>query len=208
MNLKYFHQVYVTLQIFSVVGLNLLVHCFMASYSFAANYDPKVEILQRNLTILQYPSGPADGLWGKKTAKAYNSFLNDHDFSVPNNLKSFSLDEVFDVRVKRIAAGLVERSHLNEKLNVRDASHLLRRTGFGAHPFELNALVNMTRADGIAKILEGLKTKASRSKPDFVNKRCCQTNANSSQFPGIGNLLGCADAAPLGKSGGAVELEI
>jgi len=37
---------------------------------------------------------------------------------------------------------------------------------------------------------------------------CCQTNANSSQFPGIGNLLGCADAAPLGKSGGAVELEI
>ena len=39
-------------------------------------------------------------------------------------------------------------------------------------------------------------------------RRCCQTNANSSQFPGIGNLLGCADAAPLGKSGGAVELEI
>ena len=34
---------------------------------------------------------------------------------------------------------------------------------------------------------------------------CCQTNANSSQFPGIGNLLGCADAAPLGKSGGAVD---
>ena len=40
------------------------------------------------------------------------------------------------------------------------------------------------------------------------SQRCCQTNANSSQFPGIGNLLGCADAAPLGKSGGAVELEI
>lgn len=170
MKLKYFHQVYVNLRIFSVVGLNLIGHCFIASYSFAANYDPKVEILQRNLTILQYPSGPADGLWGKKTAKAYNSFLKDHNFSVPNNLKSFSLDEVFDVRVNRIAAGLVERSHLNEKLNVRDASHLLRRTGFGAHPFEVNALVNMTRADGIAKMLEGLKTKTSRSKPDFVNK--------------------------------------
>lgn len=37
---------------------------------------------------------------------------------------------------------------------------------------------------------------------------CCQTNANTSQFPGIGNLLGCAGVAPLGKSGGAVELEI
>jgi hypothetical protein len=33
-------------------------------------------------------------------------------------------------------------------------------------------------------------------------------DANSSQFPGIGNLLGCADAALLGKSGGAVKLEI
>ena len=41
-----------------------------------------------------------------------------------------------------------------------------------------------------------------------LHEGCCQTNANSSQFPGIGNLLGCADAAPLGKSGGAVELEI
>ena len=78
MKLKYFHKEYVKLRFFLVVGLNLLIHCFTASYSFAANYDPKVEILQRNLTILQYPSGPADGLWGKKTAKAYNSFLNDH----------------------------------------------------------------------------------------------------------------------------------
>ena len=168
MNVKYLHQAYVNLRIFSVVGLNLLVHCLVAPYSFAANYDPKVEILQRNLTILRYPSGPADGLWGQKTAKAYNLFLKAHNFSVPNNLKSFSLDEVFDVRVNRIKEGLSERRHLNEKLNVRDASHLLRRTGFGAHPFEVSALVNSTRADGIAKILEGLKTKASRSKPDFV----------------------------------------
>ena len=37
---------------------------------------------------------------------------------------------------------------------------------------------------------------------------CCQTNANQSLFPSNLNLLGCAEAAPLGKSSGAVELEI
>jgi hypothetical protein len=37
---------------------------------------------------------------------------------------------------------------------------------------------------------------------------CCQTNAHKSQFCSNLNLLGCAEAAPLGKSGGAVQLEI
>jgi hypothetical protein len=39
-------------------------------------------------------------------------------------------------------------------------------------------------------------------------ERCCQTNANQSLFSIDLNLLGCAEAAPLGKSGGAVQLEI
>jgi hypothetical protein len=33
--------------------------------------------------------------------------------------------------------------------------------------------------------------------------RSCQTNANQSQFPGNLDLLGCAETAPLGQSGGA-----
>jgi hypothetical protein len=37
---------------------------------------------------------------------------------------------------------------------------------------------------------------------------CCQTNAHKSQFCSNLNLLGCAEATPLGKSGGAVQLEI
>jgi hypothetical protein len=37
---------------------------------------------------------------------------------------------------------------------------------------------------------------------------CCQTNAHQSHFCSNLNLLGCAEAAPLGKSGGAVQLEI
>jgi hypothetical protein len=37
---------------------------------------------------------------------------------------------------------------------------------------------------------------------------CCQTNKNQSHFSSNLNPLGYAKTAPLGKSGGAVDLEI
>ena len=37
--------------------------------------------------------------------------------------------------------------------------------------------------------------------------RCCQTNANSSQFSSNSNKLGCEEAAPLSEGDGAVGLE-
>jgi hypothetical protein len=41
----------------------------------------------------------------------------------------------------------------------------------------------------------------------YFGRRCCQTNANQSQFSGNLDLLGCTETAPLTKSGGAVQLE-
>jgi hypothetical protein len=38
--------------------------------------------------------------------------------------------------------------------------------------------------------------------------QCCQTNAHQSQFSSSLNPLGYAKTAPLGKSGGTVQLEI
>jgi hypothetical protein len=39
-------------------------------------------------------------------------------------------------------------------------------------------------------------------------RRCCQTNANSSQFTSKANLLGHEETAPLSESSGTVQLEI
>jgi hypothetical protein len=39
-------------------------------------------------------------------------------------------------------------------------------------------------------------------------KGCCQTNAHQPEFSSNLNFLGCAEAAPLGKSVGTVQLEI
>ncbi len=39
-------------------------------------------------------------------------------------------------------------------------------------------------------------------------ERCCQTNANQSQFAPKRRISGCAELTPLSQCGGAVELEI
>ena len=49
---------------------------------------------------------------------------------------------------------------------------------------------------------------ASTSAVAQERTRCCQTNANSSQFIWLGSMLGSKETAPLGKSGGTVQLEI
>ena len=41
----------------------------------------------------------------------------------------------------------------------------------------------------------------------LVIHRCCQTNANESQFTRAGRVSGGAKLTPLGKGGGSVELE-
>jgi hypothetical protein len=41
-----------------------------------------------------------------------------------------------------------------------------------------------------------------------VKRWCCQTTANQSHFSSNLNSLGRTEAAPLGKSGGTVQLEI
>ena len=43
---------------------------------------------------------------------------------------------------------------------------------------------------------------------DDLYRWCYQTNANSSQFPSPGYVLGCKETAPLGESDGMVPLEI
>jgi integrase len=55
-------------------------------------------------------------------------------------------------------------------------------------------------------LLRQSKLNPNISVTDFDG--CCQTNANQSLFSSSLNLLGCAETAPLGQSGGAVQLEV
>ena len=104
--------------------------CLLVSISYASNYDPLVEILQRNLSLLNYKPGPADGLWGRKTQQSYETFLKENNLPVSKDPKSFSMEEVIEARLEKIRTNLVKRDHLKQPLDIRDAAHLLSRTGF------------------------------------------------------------------------------
>ena len=145
--------------------------CLLVSISYASNYDPLVEILQRNLSLLNYKPGPTDGLWGRKTQQSYETFLKDNNLPISKDTRSFSIEEVIEARLENIKNNLFKRDHLKQPLNIRDAAHLLRRTGFGAHPVEVKQLLNKTRAEGIIEILEGMVAQDELSVPDFMNKK-------------------------------------
>jgi len=59
--------------------------------------------------------------------------------------------------------------YLQVKMDARDARHLLERTGFGAHPSEITALVGKTRSQGISKIISEFSPQTSIPLPSFIN---------------------------------------
>ena len=146
----------------------ILIMIFTTSLVSASDYNPKVEFLQRNLSLLNYNPGPTDGLWGGKTKKSYHLFLSENGLPIPKDPKSFSTNYLMNIRLEKISENLKTFDHLNQPLTVRDAAHLLRRTGFGAHPYEVNELLNYTRAEGIIHILKGMLIKEPESPPEFT----------------------------------------
>lgn len=60
---------------------------------------------------------------------------------------------------------VVQGDHLASAMTEADAVHLLSRTGFGAHPNEIAAMVGMTRRDAIAAIVSGFRTEAETTVP-------------------------------------------
>ena len=105
----------------------ILIMIFTTSLGGASNYNPKVEILQRNLSLLNYNPGPTDGLWGRKTQQSYEAFLKDNNLSISKDTRSFSIEKVIEARLEKIKFNLFKRDHLKQPLNIWNAAHLLRR---------------------------------------------------------------------------------
>lgn len=60
---------------------------------------------------------------------------------------------------------VVQADHLASAMTEADAVHLLSRTGFGAHPDEIAAMVGLTRRDAISAIVSGFRTVAQTTVP-------------------------------------------
>ena len=73
-----------------------------------------------------------------------------------------------------------EVSHLQVKLDASDARHLLERTGIGAHPVEIQSLIGLSRAEGVARMLAQLDVTAPfMDIPDILERRYAHYNSES-----------------------------
>jgi len=54
-------------------------------------------------------------------------------------------------------------------MTAEEARHLISRTGFGASPAEIEAMIGLSYADGVAQILAGLQADPTRPMPTWIN---------------------------------------
>ena len=61
------------------------------------------------------------------------------------------------------------KRHLQIKLDAGDARHLLERSGIGAHPSKIAALMGKTRSQAISKIISEFSDTTSLPLPSFID---------------------------------------
>lgn len=63
-------------------------------------------------------------------------------------------------------------AHLSAKMTAADAHHLLERTGIGAHPVQIDQLLGLSRAEGVALMLAQLDVSTPfMDPPDILERR-------------------------------------
>lgn len=153
--------------LFSVIYFILFCLAFTSAWGNSGYIE--TELLQRNLKLLGYNPGPIDGLRGNKTNKSYQEFLTQNKLEYSENAK-FDLNLVLKKRIEKIVSSMKEDPELTQLVDVQDASHLLRRSGFGAHPSEIERILNISKADAIGVILLGYLNDDILKLPKFTEK--------------------------------------
>lgn len=120
-----------------------------------AHSDPeKIEIIQRRLALQEFQSGPADGIWGRRTESAANAFLATQDAADPASREALDkLRAALDMAwVKALTQADHDQSHLKAPVDLSDARHLLERSGIGADAGSVAEILGLSRAEAIANI--------------------------------------------------------
>ena len=122
-------------------------------FCFAAIKDENKRV-QSYLKLLSYNVGSVDGVIGAKTIKALKSALEEDieikDVKADVNLVNSRLTHLY---LKKMFEKSKTFPHLQEKMDISDARHLLERVGIGAPPKEVAELINMSRGEALYKIL-------------------------------------------------------
>lgn len=124
--------------------------------------------VQMYLSLSGYDVGNIDGIVGSRTreglSKAYENTRIDKNYHVSTK----DIPKLRNVYLKKSLKTWSKRSHLNKKMTVADARHLLERTGIGAHYLEIEKFTQQTRAEAIRNILSNFDDFPQTPLPKFI----------------------------------------
>ena len=153
-----------------IVTYSILIILGVTYFCFAAIKDENKRV-QSYLKILNYDVGAVDGVIGAKTIKALKSALEE-DIDVKEVKVNVSLvnSKLTQLYLKKMFERSKTIPHLQEKMDISDARHLLERAGIGAPPEEVAKLINMSRGEAVYKILSELNLCKVTTKPIAYGK--------------------------------------
>ena len=154
-----------------IAALAMVVLLVLQLAAGKAHSDPeKIEIIQRRLALQEFQSGPADGIWGRRTESAANAFLAMQDAADPASREALDkLRAALDMAwVKALTQADHDQSHLKAPVDLSDARHLLERSGIGADAGSVAEILGLSRAEAIAAILPGYLSSDTADLPPFA----------------------------------------
>ena len=166
-----------------IVTYSILIILGVTYFCFAAIKD-KNKRVQSYLKILNYDVGAVDGVIGAKTIKALKSALEEDidvkDVKADVNFVNSRLTHLY---FKKMFEKSKTIPHLQEKMDISDARHLLERAGIGAPPEEVAKFINMSRGEAVYKILSELNRCKVATKPIAFGKDITPYLVRNSQSP-------------------------
>jgi len=134
----------------------------------------KTLMIQNSLRAAGFNPGPSDGLWGPQTELALSKALKTVGVTQSPTRADGLTTEIFTHLTS--AFNLyhetmdLQKTRLQETMSFEDARHLISRTGLGAHPTEIQALVGLTRSAAISREISKLDVDNTQlPPPDFFS---------------------------------------
>ena len=145
--------------------LNLIFIILSTKFLFA---EQLVRQAQSYLLISGFDVGNVDGIKGPKTIKALKKAYSLEEINNNYKIKKSDIKELRYLYFKRKLEQWSQQPHLNKKMSISDARHLLERTGIGANYLEILRFSNFSRAEGIFHILKNFNTFPQSKPPNFI----------------------------------------
>lgn len=170
----------------SFINIIIFAAFFILGFTYfsLASVKDQYKRVQTYLKILNYDVGSVDGVIGSKTIKVLQSALKEN--ITPKDVKA-NVTHFNSRLIQLYLRKMFEKSkfipHLQKKMGISDARHLLERVGIGAPPEQVARIINMTRGQAIYALLSNLNDCKVAADPIALGKDITPYLLRNSQSP-------------------------